>query len=110
MKMNVRISESVTVSVEGDTHRDVFEQLAPIYEVFGQSTCGKCKKGNVFPVVRTDTEDNKYYELRCKDCRAVLSFGCHKVGGGLFPKRKNDEGYLPDGGWMRWDPELKKSV
>ena len=32
-----------------------------------------------------------------------------KKGGRLFPKRKDKEGnWLPDGGWVKWNPDTKK--
>ena len=27
-----------------------------------------------------------------------------KKGGGLFPKRKDGDTWLPDGGWQKWNP------
>jgi hypothetical protein len=32
-----------------------------------------------------------------------------KKGGRLFPKRKDKEGnWLPDGGWVKWNPDTQK--
>jgi hypothetical protein len=51
-----------------------------------------------------------YYELRCADCGARLSFGSMKKGGGLFPRRKDSEGnWLPDRGWVKWNPKTEKN-
>ena len=48
-------------------------------------------------------EGNDYYELRCGNCGGILSFGQHKKGGTLFPKRKDDNNnYLPNKGWHKW--------
>lgn len=104
---------SVTIGVEADKMTDAFKDLSNLEEVFAISACGKCGNENLSHVVRKDIEENEYYELRCtnRDCRARLSFGVHKKGGGLFPKRKDkDEKWLPDGGWMRWDADKKKEV
>ena len=34
------------------------------------------------------------------DCGAKLAFGSMKKGGGLFPKRKDGDTWLPDNGWL----------
>lgn len=104
---------SVTIGVEADKMTDAFKDLSSLEEVFGISCCGKCGCEDLTHVVRKDTEENEYYELRCtnRDCRAKLSFGVHKKGGGIFPKRKDkDDKWLPDGGWMKWDAEKKKEI
>lgn len=104
---------SVTIGVEAEKMTDAFKDLSNLEEVFGISCCGKCGCEDLTHVVRKDTEENEYYELRCtnKNCRAKLSFGVHKKGGGIFPKRKDkDDKWLPDGGWMKWDAEKKKEV
>jgi DNA-directed RNA polymerase subunit RPC12/RpoP len=100
----------MSVELEGETQRDLFGQLAAFQEVFDETTCGKCGSTNVEFAVRRH-EDNEYYEIRCKDCRAKLAFGCMKKGGGLFPKRKDADGnWLPDNGWVKWDREAGKEV
>lgn len=104
MQVRLKVSENVWVEANGDTQTDVFEQLSSMQEVFGSTTCGKCKSTDVQFVVR-DVDENKYFELRCKKCFARLSFGQHKKGGGLFPKRKDGDKYLPDGGWLKWNKE-----
>lgn len=97
----------LTAEFESDTAKDLFAQLASFQEVFGQTKCGKCGSDNVRFVVRT-VDDNEYYELRCADCQARLSFGVMKKGGGLFPKRKDGEGnWLPDNGWVKWNSQTK---
>lgn len=109
MKINYR-NDKISVEIEGETQRDLFAQLGAFQEVFDETACGKCGSNNVKFVVR-QVEDNEYYEIRCKDCGAKLAFGCHKKGGGLFPKRKDSEGnWLPDSGWTRWDASSKKEV
>ena len=77
--------------------------------VFEENVCGKCGSENVKLVVR-NVDDNFYYEVRCLGCGARLSFGSHKKGGGLFPKRKDGEGnWLPDHGWVKWNPKTEKN-
>jgi len=97
----------ITVEFEGDTQKSIFEQIGKFQEVFEQGQCGKCGSENLRFVTR-EVDGNHYYELRCMDCHARLSFGVMKVGGGLFPKRKDGDGnWLPDGGWVKWNAETK---
>jgi ribosomal protein L40E len=97
------------VELEGDSQKDLFEAISKFQEVFDETSCGKCQSENLRFVVR-NVEDNLYYELRCLDCGARLSFGVHKKGGGLFPKRKDNDGkWLPDGGWLKWNPKTEQS-
>jgi len=111
MKVKYRVTDSLWVEIESDTQRDMFEELSQVEEVFSHNTCGKCGKNNVRFSVRNDKDENKYYEVKCLDCFARLSFGANKKGGGLFPRRKDPDGnWLPDGGWMKWDKNQKKMV
>jgi ribosomal protein L40E len=99
----------IKVEVEGESQKDVFLELSKFQEVFEETACGKCGSENIRFVVR-NVDDNLYYELRCMDCGARLSFGVHKKGGGLFPKRKDNDGkWLQDGGWTKWNPKTEKS-
>jgi len=98
----------LTVELEGETQRDLFDRIGKFQEVFEESACGKCGSENLKFITR-DVDGNVYYELRCSDCFAKLAFGCHKVGGGLFPKRKDaDNNRLNDNGWVRWNRETNK--
>lgn len=97
------------VELEGESQKDVFEALSKFQEVFDETNCGKCGSENLRFIVR-NVEDNLYYELRCMDCGARLSFGVHKKGGGLFPKRKDNDGkWLPDNGWLKWNPKTEQA-
>jgi ribosomal protein L40E len=98
---------SLSVEIEGETQKDLFKEIASFEEVFGVEACGKCGSHNLRYVVR-ENDGNEYYELRCLDCGARLGFGVNKKGGGLFPRRKDAEGnWLPDGGWVKWNPKTK---
>ena len=102
-------NKRISAEIEGDSHRDIFAEISKFQEVFEQSVCGKCGSENIRFVVRT-VDDNQYYELRCADCGARLSFGANKKGGGLFPKRKDSDGnWLPDSGWVKWNPKTSQN-
>ena len=119
MKAIFNVRPGIQIETDADKQSELFEQIAAVQEVFGEKECGKCKCKQLNFVVRTDKEENKYYELHCPKCFAKLAFGIHKKGGTIFPKRKdNEEGditgephkWLPDHGWMRWDREQEKLV
>jgi len=95
------------VEIEGESQRDLFNELNKFQEVFESDVCGKCQGEDIQYVVRT-VDDNQYYELKCKSCGAKLAFGAHKKGGGLFPKRKDGDTWLPDNGWQKWNPKSKQ--
>ena len=98
----------LNTELEGDSPRDIFANIAKFQEVFEETVCGKCGSENVRFVVR-NVDDNLYFEIRCMDCGARLSFGSPQKGGGLFPKRKDGEGnWLPDNGWVKWNPKTKQ--
>lgn len=102
MKLFYKPNTKLEFELEGSGQKEIFKELATIQEIFGEEQCGVCKKSNIKYVVRT-VDDNDYYELRCNDCGAVLSFGQHKKGGTLFPKRKDEKNnWLPNNGWHKW--------
>ena len=104
MKLKYKIADKLEFELEGSGQKEIFKELAVIQEIFGETKCGMCGSENIRFVVR-NVDDNDYYELRC-DCGGILSFGQHKKGGTLFPKRKDDEGnYLPNKGWHKWTKE-----
>lgn len=109
MKLNYQTRNGrLNVELEGDSQKEVFEQISRFQEVFEETSCGKCASDDIRYVVR-NVDDNLYYELRCADCRAKLSFGVHKKGGGLFPKRRDGDTWLPDGGWLKWNPKTEQN-
>jgi hypothetical protein len=105
MKVKYAVNNKLQFELEGSGQKEVFKELALIQEIFGEEACGLCKSTNIKYIVR-NVDGNDYYELRCADCGGILSFGQHKKGGTLFPKRKDDEGaYLPNKGWHKWNKE-----
>jgi len=95
--------------LEGESQKDLFEQISSFQEIFEEAKCGACQGEDLRFVVRT-VDDNSFYELHCVSCRSRFAFGQHKgTSGSLFPRRKDSEGnYLPKNGWTKWNPETKK--
>lgn len=104
MKIHYRVNDKLAFEIESEGQKEIFKELATIQEIFSESKCGLCDKDSIKFVVR-NVDGNDYYELRCSssECGGILSFGQHKKGGTLFPKRKDDEGnYLSNKGWHKW--------
>lgn len=107
MLVKYKINDRLEFTVEGAGQKEIFKELAVIQEIFGEEKCGLCGKSHLRFVVR-NVEGNDFYELRCIECSAILSFGQHKKGGTLFPKRKDDHGdFLPNKGWHKWNKDQK---
>ena len=115
MLVTVKLNEKLTVSLEASDQKDFFRQVSSIQEVCGSNVCQACKSENTKFCVRNVTEGKKtfeFFEIRCQDCRARLSFGSHQEGDTLFPKKKNGDTWLENGGWEVYKPqkdELAKS-
>lgn len=97
IKLTVK-SGNTLIQVEGEDQISVFKEIASAQETFGEEKCGKCGNTNLKYVVRktkdSEGEEFEYPELRCTNgkCRAKLSFGQEKKGGGLFPIRFERDG------------------
>lgn len=116
MKVTVKCGSGF-IEAQGEDHAAVWEQLASLSEAFGERACGKCNSEEIRHVVRENDGGDKFYELHCQKCRARLRMSVTKKDKRFFPKRKAgkddasglEEGkYLPNGGWMRFDPATKK--
>ena len=110
--MKVRFTSGrLSVEVEGEKQKDIFQQIASFQEVFEHNKCLACQCEETRFVVRI-VEDNDFYEMHCtnKTCLARLAFGQHKSKAGtLFPKRKDQDGkWLPNNGWVKFDPSTIK--
>lgn len=115
MQVTVEVAKGLTLTVEGDTHKQVFEKLGQPgwVEVFTPESCGYCKNPNTQFVVRksksTDPKKKKgeftYYERVCTKCWAKLSYGQHQEGGSLYPKRKLENGEYDKEhrGWKKYE-------
>lgn len=120
VKVSLTTKNGMTLHAEGKPI-EVFKQLDTLQEIFSHDTCGKCGGHNLRFRVRSQ-EGNDFYEMVCETkiknnkpdesglpCRAKLAFGVHKSKEGtLFPKKKDGETWLPDGGWVRWNSQTKK--
>lgn len=118
--MKVRLKyQNVDLEADGDTHKEIFSQLAAMSEVFRDEACGLCGKHNSSLVVRRvpdpkskGKKEFEYFERRClcKDCGGRLAYGQHNEGGSLFPKRKGEDGKpLPHHGWFKWDKNKQEN-
>jgi hypothetical protein len=105
MKAQYTSGNGLVFDLEAEAARDVFSQVASIQELFeAEQECGMCKSREIRFSHRI-VDDNSYYELVCRGCRAHFRFGQKKKGGELFPKRKDEDGHwLPNGGWSRYTP------
>jgi len=105
MKAKYKVGDKLEFELDGAGQKELFKEIASIQEIFGENKCGICGSENIKFIVRV-VDDNEYYELRCMDCGAILSYGQHKKGGTLFPKRKDSDGnYMPNNGWHKWTPK-----
>ncbi len=91
----------LTFEVEGETIKDLFQEIANLQEVFeADTTCGCCNSTNIKYNFRV-ADSFSFYELKCQEekCGAAFSFGQNKNGVDLFPKRTSDGAALPNRGW-----------
>ena len=102
----------LTFQLEAQDDVGLFEQIAHIQSLFGDTCCGKCKGTHLEFRVRkakTKTGECNYYERVCMDCGAKLDFGQSRENRGLYPKRTlNDNGRnvydKENNGWHVWEP------
>ncbi len=94
----------ISIEVEGNTTKELFEKLADVQEIFGAAEkCGACGSVNIRLRSRK-VDDFQFHEMYCESCSAAFSFGQKKVGAALFPRRKDEHGHqLPNGGWIKWE-------
>lgn len=95
----------ITFKVQGEHPKDLLAAIAALQEVFeAEKSCGVCNSTNIRFLYRLSS-GYKFYEMVCGEqgCRARFSFGQAKEGGGLFPKRRDDDGnWLPNRGWEKY--------
>ena len=96
MRVSFRIG-NITVHAEGRDTSEIFEELAAVQKTFEEDRCGLCDSPNLQYVVREEG-GYKFYELRCKDCYAKLTFGKSQDGRELYPRRYKTHKDGPDKG------------
>jgi hypothetical protein len=119
MKAKYKIDANTIIEVEADNLPQLLTALYEISDPLGHEKCGKCESTSTGWNVRSPG-DYIFYELKCRDCFAVLPLGQHK-NKTLFKKRmqtdskgqsvkdENDKGIkLPDGGWVKWNFTTKQ--
>lgn len=103
----------ITVKITGSNVKELFGAIADFSEIFeAETACGVCRGAGIRFAHRVVTikggKRADYYELHCTNirCRARFSFGQLSDGsGGLFPHRKKDGSYLPNGGWSKYNAQ-----
>lgn len=91
MKVKMKVSSRAIVEVESDKVTDIFEGVAKLSEVFEEDQCGCCQSDDIRFIMRTNKDEDKFYEVACRKCHARLPFGCRKGrDGALYPKRRWD--------------------
>ena len=126
LEVTVRLSPSVFIKTEASDMEGVVAAAAPLQEVANvySKGCQKCKRnkkpGDNIRFNSRTVEKFTYSELLCNDCGAKLSFGKNSDGN-LFARwyeqDPNDPAQalmkdgkkvpLPDGGWLKFNPETK---
>ena len=115
MKVYYRPTPKLTIELEVADQKALVEELAKVQEIVVH-VCGKCGAGTESIIYNVrEVDENRFYEIRCTKCHAGLSFGAHKKGNSLFPRRytEDEEGkreWLPHNGWVHWDAAQKKLV
>lgn len=100
MKVIKEIGAAPKFEFEASSPKDIFEKLALLDSLFTETTCGCCGSAEISYVNRP-VENGSYLELRCRKCRAQLSYGQNKDGKGIFMKNWDSEAKcpLPNRGW-----------
>lgn len=106
MKAHIKTANGrLTLEIEANTQKELFEGIADFQEVFeADVTCGCCNSTQLLFQAR-QPKDYKFYEMRCVACGAELHFGQSTDGKTLFPQRKAENGVmLPNRGWRKFQP------
>jgi hypothetical protein len=117
MEMNYTTGDGrMTVTFEAKSQADLFQQLAEFQEIFEDGSVNI--EGKDVPTsdlrysVRT-VDGNDFFERRYvgpdKSLRGYkLAYGQMKEKKGhLFPKRKDENGWLKNDGWVKWEGQPK---
>jgi hypothetical protein len=99
MQLEVKVSPTTIVKVQGKNCQEAFDALGEAQEIFGQNECGCCKRGGARCQVK-HVKGYTFYQAVCQnpDCGAALTFVAYD--GRMFPSRTNkDKSVKPNGGW-----------
>lgn len=100
MKAHYTTAGGLNFEIDADSPKAMFKKIALVQEIFdSDKTCGACQSVDICFRSR-QVDDFEFFELACRSCNARLQFGQHKKGGGLFPKRRDEDGhFMLDNGW-----------
>lgn len=109
MKMHYKAGP-MTFEIEGASPKELFKKIATVQEIFDtDKMCGACNSPDVRFRSR-QVDDFEFFEIACETCTARLQFGQLKKGGGLFVKRRDDDGHeLPNRGWEKYVPRKQQT-
>ena len=110
MLMHYKVGAQMVFDIEAPSPKELFKKIATVQEIFDtDKVCGACQSTRVRFKHRT-VDDYEFFEISCEDCTARLQFGQLKKGGGLFVKRRDDDGHeLPNGGWEVYVPRKQNT-
>lgn len=127
MKVKYQINSDIEVEIEGDTLKEVMDELSSAEQFFAHTVCqmplkdGKCGAKANF-VVRVIDSGDSYCEMQCTNpaCNGRFSFGQSKTPKGFlyaktrwnslgdaekesrgYDEEKHKNRFLPNGGWYR---------
>jgi hypothetical protein len=107
MKATLTVGDgALTFEVAGEKAKDIWAQVAQIQELFeAEIKCGLCACDELRYGHRvTKVGGFNYYELVCRACGGVFSFGQRRDTLDIFPKRRDADGKpLLNGGWRKWE-------
>lgn len=117
MKAVFKLNDRLTLELDAESPKGLFEKIAEYSATFEDTECGACKSKALQYTVR-EVEDNKFYEIHCTKCGCKVSYGHAKDGKKMYPKRgetdakgkvkKDKDGkgiYLPNNGWVKYVPK-----
>lgn len=110
----IRKYNNLTIEVEASDQVSLFKQLAAMDDVFGDLQAAAIIDGELVTsddvsfVVRTDKDENDYFEIRCNSGPLEWykkRLGQHKRGKTLFARTKAPDNEIQGlRGWSKYDP------
>lgn len=103
-KLRIQTRSGTWFECDATNHEDAIKTLSMWGEMLTEPDCGRCGCKDLIPKHRR-AQQYDYYHLECRnpECGAQLAFGQLREGGGVFPKRKDqNDNWLPHRGWYHW--------